>query len=95
MTEAIQYDLTKTIGRFLDKHFLIVNIFDFLEENKVNLLHGLPYYYLFSINLQIYPENEIKKAKLKLLSSTHMADFAIEIYKGVHGDTVPAGMLTF
>jgi len=35
----------------------------------------------FSLFLKIYPENEILKAKLELLSKTNMVDFAKEIHK--------------
>lgn len=76
MSEPLKYDLTKSVGRYLDRHFLIVNVFEFLEEN------------------QIYPENDIKKMKLDLLSSTHMTDFAIDIFKEINGDdaAVPTEM---
>lgn len=46
---------------------------------------------LSNLLLKIYPVNDIKKAKLDLLSSTNMTDLAIDIYKELNGDEVPEG----
>eukprot|EP00898_Chlorokybus_atmophyticus_P003358 jgi/Chlat1/4022/Chrsp26S08844 len=69
-----KYDLTHTVGGYLDRH-LVFPLLEFVQEQ------------------QIYPDEEIMKAKLDLLQKTNMVDFATEIHKVLHNtEEVPEEM---
>jgi translation initiation factor 3 subunit E len=60
-----KYDLTRTIGQYLDRH-LVFPLLEFLGSK------------------QIYPEADLLKGKLELLSKTNMVDFAGDMYKRLY-----------
>ena len=72
MTEGMeQWDLTSKISPYLDRHmmFPLLEYLDSLITSK-------------SVN---YESKDVAAARLALLRPTHMVDYAIDIYKAVHG----------
>ncbi|KAG7364667.1 eIF3 subunit 6 N terminal domain containing protein [Nitzschia inconspicua] len=70
-----QWDLTSKISPFLDRHMM----FPLLEY-----LDGL-----INAGTISYSSKDVAAARLALLRPTHMVDYAIDIYKSVHGETSP------
>jgi translation initiation factor 3 subunit E len=67
-----QWDLTSKISPYLDRHMM----FPLLEY-----LDGL-----ISAGTISYSSKDVAAARLALLRPTHMADYAIDMYKSVHGE---------
>lgn len=73
-TEGLeQWDLTSKISPFLDRHMM----FPLLEY-----LDGL-----INAGTISYASKDVAAARLALLRPTHMVDYAIDIYKSVHGES--------
>jgi translation initiation factor 3 subunit E len=75
-----QWDLTATISPYLDRH-MIFPLLDYLEKliedgSLVPSTGG-------------YSKLAVSEARLALLRPTHMVDYAIDIYKSIHGETMP------
>lgn len=68
-----QWDLTSKISPFLDRHML----FPLLEY-----LDGL-----INAGTISYSSKDVAASRLALLRPTHMVDYAIDIYKSVHGES--------
>lgn len=67
-----QWDLTPQISPYLDRHMM----FPLLEY-----LDGL-----INAGTVKYDTKDVAAARLALLRPTHMVDYAIDIYKGLHGE---------
>ena len=76
MTEATagieQWDLTSTISPFLDRHMMFP-LLEYLDS-------------LINSGAIRYSSKDVVAARLSLLRPTHMVDYAIDMYKGLHGD---------
>jgi translation initiation factor 3 subunit E len=68
-----KWDLTSKIAPFLDRHMM----FPLLEY-----LDGL-----INAGTISYSSKDVAAARLALLRPTHMVDYAIDIYKSVHGES--------
>lgn len=68
-----QWDLTSKNASYLDRHMM----FPLLEY-----LDGL-----IESDKITYSSKDVAAARLSLLRPTHMVDYAIDIYKSVHGDS--------
>src|SRR5699024_6042015 len=75
-----QFDLTSRMGQYLDRH-LVFPLLEFLSAKEVKNLRLCS---LSKIELQIYDETELLKAKLDILSKTNMIDYAIDIRKQLY-----------
>ena len=75
-----QWDLTPQVSPYLDRHMM----FPLLEYLDTLINDG-------TIS---YSSKDVAAARLSLLRPTHMVDYAIDIYKGLHGEDskVPAEM---
>ena len=73
--DAATYDLTNQISPYLDLHmmFPLLEYIDSLISSK-------------SIS---YSSLDVAQARLELLKPTHMVDYAMDIYREVHGDDAP------
>ena len=78
--DAATYDLTSKISPYLDLHmmFPLLEYIDSLISSK-------------SIS---YSPQDVAQARLELLKPTHMVDYAMDIYREVHGEnaTIPQDM---
>ena len=79
-TDAATYDLTSQISPYLDLHMM----FPLLEYIDSLISSG-------SIS---YSSLDVAQARLELLKPTHMVDYAMDIYREVHGEgaEIPAEM---
>lgn len=79
-TDAAAYDLTSNISPYLDLHMM----FPLLEYIDSLISSG-------SIS---YNAMDVAQARLELLKPTHMVDYAMDIYREVHGAdaTIPKEM---
>ena len=70
--DAATYDLTSKISPYLDLHmmFPLLEYIDSLISSK-------------SIS---YSPQDVAQARLELLKPTHMVDYAMDIYREVHGE---------
>lgn len=66
-----QWDLTSKISPYLDRHMM----FPLLEY-----MDGL-----INAGTVSYSTQDVAAARLALLRPTHMVDYAMDIYKGLHG----------
>lgn len=74
-TDAATYDLTSRISPYLDLHMM----FPLLEYIDSCIVAGtIPYSSL-----------DVAQARLELLKPTHMVDYAMDIYREVHGEDAP------
>ncbi|KAL3760338.1 hypothetical protein ACHAWU_006336 [Discostella pseudostelligera] len=71
-TDAATYDLTSKISPYLDLHMM----FPLLEYIDTLISSG-------SIS---YSSLDVAQARLELLKPTHMVDYAMDIYREVHGE---------
>jgi hypothetical protein len=72
MSEGMeQWDLTAKVSPYLDRHMM----FPLLEY-----MDGL-----INAGTVSYSTQDVAAARLALLRPTHMVDYAIDIYKGLHG----------
>lgn len=69
-----QWDLTSRVSPYLDRHMM----FPLLEYLDTLILEKG----MFS-----YSVKDVAAARLSLLRPTHMVDYAMEIYKSIHGET--------
>jgi translation initiation factor 3 subunit E len=67
-----QWDLTSKVSPYLDRHMM----FPLLEYLDTMINDGRV----------SYSANDVAAARLALLLPTHMVDYAIDIYRGLHGD---------
>lgn len=76
-----QWDLTSKVSPYLDRHML----FPLLEYTDT----------LIANKKVSYSTKDVAAARLNLLRPTHMVDYAIDVYKSIHGDnaTIPEEML--
>lgn len=70
--DAAAYDLTPRISPYLDRHMM----FPLLEYIDTLISSG-------SIS---YNSMDVAQARLELLQPTHMVDYAMDIYREVHGE---------
>ena len=73
-----QWDLTSSVSPYLDRHMM----FPLLEYLDTCINKGL----------LDYSSKDVAAARLALLRPTHMVDYAIDIYKGLHDGDVPKEM---
>lgn len=64
-----QYDLTRTLTPYMDRH-LVLPLLEFLSRENVE---------------PIYSEEDLTKAKIDLLNKTNMVDLEIDLYKKLKG----------
>ena len=80
-TEGVeQWDLTSQVSPYLDRHMMFP-LLEYLDS-------------LINAGTVSYSSKDVAAARLSLLRPTHMVDYAIDIYKGLHGDdsTIPPEM---
>lgn len=79
-TGVEQWDLTSHFSPYLDRHMMFP-LLEYLDS-------------LINAGTVSYSTKEVAAARLDLLRPTHMVDYAIDIYKGLHGEdsTVPKEM---
>ncbi len=77
MTEGSvdQWDLTSTVAPYLDRHMMFP-LLEYLDS-------------LINAGTISYSAKDVAAARLSLLRPTHMVDYAIDIYKGLHGADTP------
>jgi translation initiation factor 3 subunit E len=68
-----QWDLTSKVSPYLDRHM----VFPLLEYLDTLISKG-------SIS---YSSKDVSEARLSLLRPTHMVDYAIDVYKSIHGES--------
>lgn len=73
-TGVEQWDLTSMVAPFLDRHMMFP-LLEYLDT-------------LIGSGAITYSTDDIAAARLALLRPTHMVDYAIDIYKGLHGENV-------
>lgn len=80
MTSAEVYDLTNSISPYLDLHMMFP-LLEYVDS-------------LISTNAIPYSAQDVAKARLSLLRPTHMVDYAMDIYRELHGKDceIPAEM---
>ena len=66
-----KWDLTPKISPYLDRHMMFP-LLEYLDE-------------LITDGRVSYNSNDVAAARLALLRPTHMVDYAIDIYRGIHG----------
>lgn len=71
-TDASRYDLTPLISPHLDLHMLFP-LLEYIDS-------------LISSNSISYSSQDVAQARLSLLKPTRMVDYAMDIYKEVHGE---------
>lgn len=75
MSSVAVYDLTSKVSPYLDLHMM----FPLLEYVDSLIVSGsIP-----------YSSEDVAKARISLLKPTHMVDYAMDIYKLLHGDDSP------
>lgn len=73
-SKDLQWDLTSSVSPYLDRHMMFP-----LLEYLDTLIEG---------GKIDYSAKDVAAARLSLLTPTHMVDYAIDMYKGLHGDSV-------
>jgi translation initiation factor 3 subunit E len=73
--DASTYDLTALISPHLDLHMMFP-LLEYLDS-------------LISTNSISYSSQDVAQARLSLLKPTHMVDYAMDIYREVHGEGAP------
>ena len=68
---AASYDLTSEISPYLDLHALFP-LLEYVDS-------------LINDGIIPYKASDVAKARLSLLSTTHMVDYAMDIYRELHG----------
>lgn len=75
----MEFDLTNTIAQYLDRH-LIIPLLDFTSQDP---------------NMEgMYNKEDVMRAKLDLLSSTGMIDYAIETHEELYNTPPPDELVT-
>jgi len=79
-TDAATYDLTTLVSPYLDLHMMFP-LLEYIDS-------------LISTGSISYSSLEVAQARLELLKPTHMVDYAMDIYREVHGEdaTIPQEM---
>lgn len=79
-TDAATYDLTSLISPYLDLHMMFP-LLEYIDS-------------LISTGSISYSSLDVAQARLELLKPTHMVDYAMDIYREVHGEdaTIPKEM---
>ena len=79
-TDAATYDLTSRISPYLDLHMMFP-LLEYIDS-------------LISAGSIPYSSLDVAQARLELLKPTHMVDYAMDIYREVHGEdaAIPAEM---
>lgn len=79
-TDAATYDLTSLISPYLDLHMMFP-LLEYIDS-------------LISTGAISYSSLDVAQARLELLKPTHMVDYAMDIYREVHGEdaTIPQEM---
>lgn len=67
-----QWDLTSQVSPYLDRHMMFP-LLEYLDS-------------LINDGTISYSAKDVAAARLSLLRPTHMVDYAIDIYKGLHGE---------
>jgi translation initiation factor 3 subunit E len=67
-----QWDLTSKVSPYLDRHM----VFPLLEYTDT----------LIASKTVSYSSKDVAAARLNLLRPTHMVDYAIDVYKSLHGE---------
>jgi translation initiation factor 3 subunit E len=70
-----QWDLTSQVSPYLDRHMMFP-LLEYLDS-------------LINDGVVSYSSKDVAAARLSLLRPTHMVDYAIDIYKGLHGEDSP------
>jgi translation initiation factor 3 subunit E len=75
-----QWDLTSQVSPYLDRHMMFP-LLEYLDS-------------LINAGTVSYSSKDVAAARLSLLRPTYMVDYAIDIYKGLHGEEskIPAEM---
>jgi hypothetical protein len=78
--DAATYDLTSRISPYLDLHMMFP-LLEYIDS-------------LISAGSIPYSSLDVAQARLELLKPTHMVDYAMDIYREVHGEdaAIPAEM---
>jgi translation initiation factor 3 subunit E len=79
-TDAASWDLTPRVSPYLDLHMMFP-LLEYVDS-------------LISSELIPYSHQDVAAARLKLLRPTHMVDYAMDIYRELHGAEaeIPAEM---
>jgi hypothetical protein len=79
-TDTATYDLTSRISPYLDLHMMFP-LLEYIDS-------------LISAGSIPYSSLDVAQARLELLKPTHMVDYAMDIYREVHGEdaAIPAEM---
>ena len=70
--DAATYDLTPLISPYLDLHMMFP-LLEYIDS-------------LISAKAISYSSSDVAQARLSLLKPTHMVDYAMDIYREVHGE---------
>jgi len=70
-----QWDLTSKVSPYLDRHMMFP-LLEYMDS-------------LINSGTVSYAPDDVASARLSLLRPTHMVDYAIDIYKGLHGNDSP------
>ena len=73
--DAANYDLTSQISPYLDLHMMFP-LLEYIDS-------------LISSGAISYNSLDVAQARLELLKPTHMVDYAMDIYREVHGEEAP------
>lgn len=68
-----EWDLTSKVSPYLDRHMMFP-LLEYLDS-------------LINAGTISYSTKDVAAARLSLLRPTHMVDYAIDIYKGLHGES--------
>lgn len=75
MTDNTAHDLTSVISPYLDLHMMFP-LLEYIDS-------------LISGSAISYQSSDVAKARLSLLRPTHMVDYAMDIYRELHGEDSP------
>lgn len=91
-----QYDLTPTLGGYLDRHMMIPLLEFLLKTDVRSLLINLTFLSLLSEKYpQLYDEKQILQAKLNLLEKTNMVDLSADIVMKLQPESTPGSLILF
>ena len=78
-SSAVDWDLTSSVSPYLDLHMMFP-LLEYMDS-------------LISTGAIPYASSDVATARLSLLRPTHMVDYAMDIYRELHGDeAVPVEM---
>jgi len=67
-----QWDLTDAVSPYLDRH-MIFPLLEFVDER-------------IAAKAVSYNSRDVAEARLALLRPTHMVDYAVDVYRSIHGE---------